>query len=103
MLTLEDIGQGFRDILSEDDRIIILHSGLWSFGHLLRPFNEDTVLRLADVIVDAVGPDRTLVVPAYTYSDFPRSGVFDLVRSKPETGLFAEMLLKRPSATRSHR
>jgi len=102
MLTLEDIGQGFRDILSENDQIVILHCGLWSFGHRLRPFNEDTVLRLIDTIVDAIGPKRTLVVPGYTYMDFPRSGHFDLVRSKPETGMLAEMMLKRPSATRSH-
>lgn len=102
MLTLEDIGRGFLDILGGDDRIVLLHSGLWSFGHQLRPFNEDTVNRLIDVIEDAIGPKRTLVVPTYTYGDFPRTGSFDLVRSKPETGILPALFLKRPGVARSH-
>lgn len=79
----------FRRALEEtigfDDEVVVVFSGLWSFGHCLGVSPRDIPAAVLDVLVEVVGA-RTLVLPAYTLA-FPRSKQFDLRRSQPETGI----------------
>jgi len=100
-LTLNDITAGLRRVIDPADEVVALHSGIWRFGHTVRPLPSDFVERLLDCILDVVGPDRTLLIPAYNSADFPRTRSFDLVRDKPETGALAIAMLKRGCAERT--
>ncbi len=100
-ITLGDIEAGLRRVIPDDDKIIVLHSGLWRFGHAIRPMTRDFLDRLLDLILRVTGPDRTLVVPAYTTGDYPRTKTFDTVRTLPATGALAIALLRRQLAFRT--
>lgn len=99
-ITLDDIARSLERVIAPDDSIIVLHSGIWRFGHLIRPMSRDLPAKLVDCILEAIGT-RTLVVPAYTVSQFPRSRVFDLHESKPETGAIPVAMMSRPGVSRT--
>jgi len=100
-ITLDDIEAGLRRVIDPDDEVVVLHSGIWRFGHSVRPLPKDFVDQLLDRILAVVGPDRTLLFPAYNSADFPRTKSFDLVRDEPETGALTVAVLRRRCAERS--
>lgn len=93
-LSINQIAKYFDNVLDDSDELIVLHSGLWRFGHLLRPFSKVTLNQLIEAFLEVVGPNRTLLIPAYTGTYFPRHRCFDTVRTPPETGLLAKLASK---------
>ncbi len=100
-VSLDDIEAGLYRVIDPADEIIVFHSGLWRFGHAVRPMPADFVDQLLDRVLKIVGPDRTLLISAYTTSTFPRSRTYDLERDRPETGDIAIAMLKRGCAERT--
>lgn len=100
-LSLNDISQHLDQVIETNDEIIVLHSSVWQFGHLVRPFDRDFLDQLLDVIIKTVGAERTLVVPSYTTGSFPRSKKYDDIETLPETGALPTALLHRGSSIRT--
>jgi aminoglycoside N3'-acetyltransferase len=100
-LQLSDIEAALARVIQDDDPIVVLHAGLWSFAHSIRPLGKAFVDQLIDIVIRVVGPNRTLAIPAYSTSAFPRSLVYDLARTVPETGIFAKALLERKLGRRT--
>lgn len=86
--------------ISSYDEVVVVWSGVWMLCHYLG-VDEDTAASSGiDLICDTVGPHRTLVMPTYTFA-FPRERIYDLKRSKPETGKIPEKFITRPGVRRT--
>lgn len=99
-LTLDDFRDQFTDVLDPADSIVVVYSGIWTFGHLFDVPLRELPLELLQTMIDAVGPDRTLLLPAYTYA-FTRTRVYSPAASKPETGVLPATMLDRVPAVRT--
>jgi aminoglycoside N3'-acetyltransferase len=95
----------FCDILEatlpQDDDTFAIFSGIWTFASQFGWPIGEAGGRLLEIIDNFVGPDRTLVFPAYSLSAFPRDKVFDLTLSKPDTGILPECALRNRAFRRS--
>lgn len=103
-ITIHDFKKAFESVILPEDEVIVLHGGIWSFGHLLDVSLNQVPNYLIDAIIDIVGKNRTLIMPAYTVSypgSYPRTRKFDLIRSKPETGILVEVFWEREGTIRN--
>tara|TARA_R110000772_G_scaffold191168_1_gene302036 strand:+ start:22266 stop:23144 length:879 start_codon:yes stop_codon:yes gene_type:complete len=92
-LTENDFTEVLEALLPKDDEVVAIYSGLWTFaGGFGWPPDQmgERVLRLVE---DFLGPDRTFVLPAYSFLDFARFRRFDLVRTMTETGALPDAAL----------
>ena len=84
--------------------LVVLHSSLSSLGWVLGA--EDTVIA---AMLDALGPEGTLVAPTFTHCFAPakgqpagNQGPFDMVRTPTVLGRISEAVRRRPDAVRSN-
>ena len=94
-LTETEIAALLARVIPAADDVVVVFSGLWTFAHRLAFPPAETGERLLRVLADVVGPERTLVLPAYTFLDFARTRTFDLRRSLPEVGMLTESAVGR--------
>ena len=99
-LSIADFRQCLAEVIAPGDQVVVIHSALWPFAHRFRMPSQILVGTLLDNILEVLGPNRTLVMPTYTL-DFPKTGLFDLVHSRPSTGALAEAMLWRPGMLRT--
>lgn len=77
--------------------VLLVHSSLRSLGHV--PGGAETVVR---GLLDAVGPDGTLLMPALSYATVhARQPVFDMRRTPSCVGAITEWFRTRAGAMRS--
>lgn len=99
-VTRDVFTSAFDSVLAPEDEIIVVHSGLWSFGRFVDLPLSELVSGLIDWLLEAVGPGRTLLMPTYTFS-YPSSRVFDLALTPGETGQLCETFRLRQGAVRT--
>lgn len=78
-----DFEKALNDVISPDDQVVVIYSGLWSFAHRLDCDYQDAPAWLLDVIMNVVGDQRTLVMPCFT-NFFPKVGRLDLKRDQSD-------------------
>lgn len=98
-VTRDDIAQGFRELGVKPGDILYLRCGLTKIG--FRPRDAEQVF--LGGIRDALGPDGTLITPAfgpmsYRWNKEPVSVDRD---TPPITGAFSKLVLKQADAVRS--
>jgi aminoglycoside 3-N-acetyltransferase len=93
-LTLTDFRRQFEAILDPSDRIVVVYSGIWTFGHRFGIDLKTLPAALVETMLEAVGPQRTLLLPAYTYA-YSGSRRFSPEKSPPETGVLPETVFKK--------
>ncbi len=95
MTNLQDIRDTLRSVgLTSGDHVLV-HSSMRRVG--LIDGGADALL---DTLLQVVGPDGTVAAP--TFSGIPADGaVFDPAKAPSHTGVFTEVLRKRPDAARS--
>jgi aminoglycoside 3-N-acetyltransferase len=94
-----EIVDGLRRLGITDGDCILVHSSLKSFGHL-----EGGAEAVIDALLDAVGPEGTVMVPTLTgrrEDSAEHPPVFDVRNTPCWTGLIPETLRKRADAVRS--
>lgn len=91
-LTGDELRAGFRGLGLESGSRVVVHSSLSSLGYV-----EGGAETVVDALLDAVGPDGTVVVPAFTRYDEP----YDPDESPSTTGAITEALRRREDAVRS--
>ena len=99
MLAEKRLGRIILNLLDDKDDVFVLFSALWTFGHILGLRRDSGQSILAEILY-ALGPSRTLVMPSYTFS-FPSTRSYDLVRTKPETGVLPETAVRTEGFLRS--
>jgi len=77
--------------------VVLVHSSLRSMGYV--PGGAETVIR---GLVDALGPDGTLLMPALSYEHVDAARpVFDVLRTPSNIGVIPETFRTRPGTMRS--
>lgn len=85
-LTEADFRASLNEVIRPDDGCVWLAAGIWTFAHRFGWPPAEIPRRLLDLILDAVGPQRTLILSSYTFS-YARTRVYDIARTLPETGV----------------
>jgi len=94
-LTQNDFIEVLEALLPSDKEVVAIYSGLWTFASGFGWPPDQMGERVLSLIEGFLGPDRTLVLPAYSFTDFARFRRFDLVRTMTETGALPEAALAR--------
>jgi aminoglycoside 3-N-acetyltransferase len=77
--------------------VLLVHSSLSALGHV--PGGPETVIR---GLLQALGPEGTLLFPTLTYENVtPKNPFFDVRRTPSNVGLIPETFRKRPGSMRS--
>lgn len=92
-LTLADFRRQFESALDESDRIVVVYSGIWTFGHRFGISLKTLPSALIDAMLEAAGPGRTLLLPAYTYA-YGGTRRFSPATSPPETGVLPDTVFR---------
>ena len=80
---------------------VILHSRLHTLGRLLPGVTRESLTgEIIGAFIEAVGPNGTLVFPAFSFS-FCRTGRFDIERTPSEMGMLSEAARRWPGARRT--
>lgn len=89
----DEFRRAFERVLSPADEVVVVYSGIWTFGHQFGLPIREVPRMLIEQMLEAVGAGRTLVLPAYTYA-FARTRVYSPQESKPETGVLPQTFLQ---------
>lgn len=99
-MTSNDFKNVLQEVILPSDRVVVVYSGIWTFGHLFEANPRTLPVLLLDTLLEFCGRERTLVFPTYTNS-FARTRRYDLLNSMPETGVLSTTFLHRYGAARS--
>ena len=94
-----DIKEGLRKVGLRDGEVSLVHSSLSSFGYV--EGGPDAVI---DALLEAVGPDGSIAMPAFTWDPHDKqSGVFDVANAKIDRsiGIIPEAFRRRKGTLRS--
>ena len=80
-----DFLESIKDVVNSDDKVFILFSGIYSFGHKFDWPVRQTPAKLIDLLIDFCDTDKTIIFPAYC-NDFPKTKKFDLHQSLTSVG-----------------
>jgi aminoglycoside 3-N-acetyltransferase len=95
-VTREDTADGLRELGVTDGDVLLVHSSLSRFGYVVG--GADAII---DGLLDAAGPNGTVMVPTHTWDRMSaESPVFDVRETASCVGLVPETLRKRPEAVR---
>lgn len=99
-LTPVQFRRSFDAVVEPRDEIVVVYSGIWAFGHQFDLPVRDVPRMLIEQMLEAVGPRRTLLLPAYTYA-FTRTRVYSPSTTVPETGVLPQTCLTQLSCVRT--
>ena len=83
---LRDLTQAIKNVVTDNDECVTIYSGIWAFGHLWKMPARETGEHILKCLIEALGEDRTIIFPSYTFTNFVRTRVYDALKDKPETG-----------------
>ena len=69
------------EVISNDDKVIVLYSGLWSFINKLnfKLKSPNQIPRIIlNIIEDKIGKNKTLFLPAFTGKVFSKKKTFEI-------------------------
>lgn len=61
----EECVAALSSTITPEDQVVVIHANIFSFGHLENITNE-----FLDIIGEVIGPDRTLLMPTFSFSFF---------------------------------
>lgn len=99
-LTISEFKEAFRSVVLDGDEVVVLYSGLWSFGHRFGIRPAELVERLIEAVLEVMGPDRTLLMPTYSHG-FASDRIYDISRTQPFTGAVADRFRLWPGSKRT--
>jgi len=94
-LTKSEIVKTLRSVISEDDRIIVIHSNVFSFGQM-----DNITEEIMAAVEEVLKPHQTLLMPTFTFS-FCKSGWYHHRETPSETGVLTEYFRQLPSVQRT--
>ena len=100
-LTEHEVRSAFSALVQQDE-VVVVYSGLWSFAHLLPWSRDEAAGRLLSLMLEVTGPERTLIFPTYTFR-YCKTRHFDVVLSPAETGMLAQLTVENRCFLRSER
>lgn len=99
-LTPDTFRRYFDSVLGRDDEIVVVYSGIWTFGHQFGLPAADVPRMLIEQMLESIGPRRTLLLPAYTYA-FTQTRRYSPRTTLPETGVLPQTCLRECACLRT--
>lgn len=99
-LTLADFKLQFRNVIDPRDRLVVVYSGIWTFGHRFGMPISQIPQALIEAMLEELGPHQNLLLPSYTYA-YAKVRRYSPQASAPETGVLPVAMLKIGKAIRS--
>tara|TARA_Y100000589_G_scaffold38509_1_gene32255 strand:+ start:9221 stop:10024 length:804 start_codon:yes stop_codon:yes gene_type:complete len=100
--TQNDLKHVLKNLGLRNGDIIYVHSCLLSLGMLSEAKSKDNLCqKVFDVILSVIGPEGTLVVPAFTTDTARYNLPFDLEKTKCDTGILPEYIRLLDGSLRS--
>jgi len=98
-MTLKNLRELLARYLPQDGRPVVAYSGLFAIARALPVESRALPSALLDVLLDAVGARRTLLMP--TYTNGYRDGFLDLDTEPGNTGMINETLRRKGGTWRT--
>ena len=89
----------FSEVFPDDERPVVIQSGLWSFIRILDCDKKDANKYILDFILNFF-KNRTVLMPSFT-PEFSVTKEFDIYLSKPSTGLLPSYAIKEKAMSRT--
>jgi len=101
-ISQDDLRKALNEVIYPEDEVIVIYSGIWSFGYRLNCSIPEIPDMILDTIEEVVGDDRTLLMPSFTSREFTKTKKFDIVRSsRTESGIVSDTAIKRKNYCRT--
>tara|TARA_Y100000816_G_C26101580_1_gene583994 strand:- start:1281 stop:2120 length:840 start_codon:yes stop_codon:yes gene_type:complete len=89
------LNDSFKKIIKDEDEVIVLYSGIWSFINKIN-FKKNIGKKILDIIENIVTPKRTLILPSFSSEAFKKENKFDLKLSLDnKNGIISKEALSR--------
>jgi aminoglycoside 3-N-acetyltransferase len=99
MIDTSELKSLLKSFIPDDDKPIIIYSGLWYIGRAINiPFRDLPNVTL-ETLFELAGSRRTIVMPTYT-NGF-KNGLIDLDNEPSQTGVLTEIFRKSPGVKRT--
>ena len=99
-ITQKDIEDALVNVGLRKGDIILVHSGVGSFGKLV-VFDRNVLLEsLINSLKNIVGKEGTIIMPTFTFS-FCKNEAFDVENTKSTVGALTEYFRKQPGVSRT--
>jgi aminoglycoside N3'-acetyltransferase len=98
-VTVDDLRAIVAHLLGDDKRPILVSSALWPLTRALKRPAVDVVDPVIEMLIDAAGPHRTLIMPTLTKGF--SNGFCDLDTEPSITGNLTEAFRRRPGVRRT--
>ena len=100
-LTETDLEFALSEVIKPKDDVVWIASAIWTFGPRFAAPTNEIGPRILNTLLNFLGKHQTLIISSYT-SAFSKTQIYDLIKSKPETGILPNLALKHSSFQRSH-
>jgi len=94
LINEDDFIKAFSKVIKNDDQVIVLYSGLWSFIFNIRFKNKNISKKLLELIENLITKKKTLLLPASSGEEFINKKEFHLDKSLDRNGLLPLEALK---------
>lgn len=98
-ITVEEFRERLNGLLGRDDRPVVVYSALWPIAKSFSALPAALSRVVLDVLLETVGPERTLLMPVFT--DGFKDGRLDLDTEPGQSGMINNLLWKTPGARRT--
>jgi hypothetical protein len=99
-LNENDFRVSLSDVIRPQDECVWISSGVWTFAHHFGWPRDEIADRLLDIVLDVIGPERTLLLPSYTFA-YAKNRQYDIRLTPPETGVLPKTALRRDGFLRT--
>ncbi len=95
MLNEKDFYRAFEEVISKEDEVIVLYSGISNFIFDIKFKNNNIPKTLLDIIEKIITNKRTLILPSFSAHSFLKENRFDIKKSIDNAGVIPKEALKR--------
>ena len=98
-MKIEEFRQTVEKLIDHDNNPVVIYAALWPFMKALGSDNKDVPQNLLNLLIEIVGPKRSLLMP--TFASGYKNGICNLDEEPSTTGLLSELFRKLPQTRRS--
>jgi aminoglycoside N3'-acetyltransferase len=95
MVNEKDIRVAFEEVISKEDEVIVLYSGISNFIADINFKKKNIPRTLLKILEKIVTKKRTLILPAFSANSFLKKNKFDIKKSIDNVGVISKYALKK--------
>lgn len=95
MLNEKDFCKAFQKVISKEDEVIVLYSGISNFIFDIKFKKKNIPKTLLDILEKIITKKRTLILPSFSAHSFLKENKFDIKKSIDNIGVLPKEALKR--------